>query len=88
MSDGTLWLAGGFAGIVLLVLLLAVIEQAIRRPKKKTFAEKFQMDENEFRNLDTSFGNPLGGRDIQGGTDYLRDMVADKNRKRDDEQGR
>ncbi|RED13110.1 hypothetical protein [Pontivivens insulae] len=88
MSEGTLWLAGIFAGIVCLVLILAVIEQAIRRPRKKSFSEKFQMDENEFRNLDTSFGNPLGGRDIQGGTDYLREMVAEKNRKKDDEEGR
>ncbi len=74
MSAGTLYLLAGIGGFIALVLLAGLVEMIVRRPKKRTFAEKFDIDPASLREVHTSFGNPLGQGDMQRASDYMREQ--------------
>lgn len=76
MSDGTIYLIWGIGGVIALVLLIAVVENALRSGKKpRSFAEKFDIDPARMRETHTTFGNPLGHGDIEKANDYMRDQA-------------
>ncbi|WP_145996743.1 GlsB/YeaQ/YmgE family stress response membrane protein [Monaibacterium marinum] len=77
MSEGTIWLIYIIGGVIGAVILLAVIEYAYRsKQKPRTFVEKFDIDPAKFREVHTSFGNPLGHSDIAKANDYMRDQAV------------
>ena len=89
MSEGTIWLIWGIGGVIAAVLLLAVIENAVRAKRpRKTFAETFDIDPATMRETHTSFGNPLGHGDIEKANAYMRDKARETRRAQDKEQGK
>ena len=76
MSEGTLWLVYAIGGVVGLVVVIAIVENAIRSGRKrKSFVETFDIDESRMREVHTSFGNPLGHGDIEKANAYMRDQA-------------
>lgn len=80
MSDGTLYLLAAIGGVICLVVVAAIVETLIRKPKRRSLAETFDMNEGDFRDVHTSFGNPLGHGDIERASDYMRRQIEQKQR--------
>ncbi|WP_316014534.1 hypothetical protein [Roseobacter sp. HKCCA0434] len=72
MSAGTIWIFKVLGGIAVLIALLAIAETLIRKPKRRTLAEKFDIDPASLGDTHTTFGNPLGGGDIERANAYMR----------------